>query len=121
MEWWQVLLNHVLELSIAILVPVALHLLNRWLKQRELEFLSEVVEKAVTGGVAFAEEQAHKALKADGKKTPSAEKLDIALNFVEGRLKDAGYDKLARDKLIELIEAKLNQVRSEQLQAPKRE
>jgi len=107
MEWWQVLLEHALQLTIAIVLPVAMHLINQQLKQRKLEFLSGVVDKAVLGGVHYAEEQARKALNDGKEKTPAALKLDMALDYAQAQLQQSGYDQVARDKLIQLIESKL--------------
>jgi hypothetical protein len=58
--------------------------------------------------VSYAEEQALKAIKAGQTAPSSADKLKTALAFLDGLVKSNGWDKIAEDKLIAMIEAALH-------------
>lgn len=68
--------------------------------------------QAVDRGISYAEEKAVKALKLGEGAPDGAGKLQSALEYVESEVQRLGYDEMARDKLVELIEAELNKKRA---------
>lgn len=64
-------------------------------------------------GVAYAEEQGRKALKANQDKLEMGAKKELALGYILDMAKTAGVPDLARDKLEKLVEAKVAMSRKE--------
>lgn len=112
--WWEVLLAHLLEATVAIAVPVlstlAVVLLKRW----NIKLKYETVYDLALKGAGWAEQQALKRLK-DGVVTPSAQKLDDALRFARDIAEQQKLPKKATDKLQDLIESALG---AEKLKEP---
>ena len=118
-EWWMVLLEFAVQLSVPI-VTVVLGILGTWLMRKltrkweseHQEAAIRLTDGLITAGIAFAEEQARKALRVGGKRTEGAEKLGSALKFIQGQLDQSGWPNIAEVELTRLIEAKLQQERS---------
>lgn len=117
--WWMVLLDFLLQLvaplSIAVLTTLASVAVRRWgrkLDQDKQEALIRLTDGLVVSGVAFAEEQGRKALKAGGVKTEGAQKMSMATEFVSRQLAASGLPDIARDELTQLIESRLAQERA---------
>lgn len=73
----------------------------------------EVVNGLVDRGIDYAEEQANKWAKEGFEDRPTgATKLDAALEFVMNQVQEMGLDVVARDRLVELIEAQLPKKRN---------
>ena len=114
-EWWMVFLNSLVTLS-SPLITAIIGVLGTWLVRKigkkwdaeKLETLMRLKDGLVATGVAFAEEQAHKALKAGEEKTESAKKMAIATDYIQAQLEQSGIGRLAENELIRLVEAKLN-------------
>lgn len=117
-EWWMVLLDALLQavapIAIAVLTTLSSIAIRKWgskLDQDKQVAFIRLADSIVTGGITFAEEQARKALKVDGAKTPSAEKLQSAVDFSMERFRSSGTADIARDELVKLIEARLHMER----------
>lgn len=114
-EWWMVLLDFLVQIS-APLVTGILGVLGTWLIRRigkkwdaeKVETLLRLKDGLVTSGVAFAEEQARKALKNGEERTASADKLAAATEYIQGQLEQSGVGRMAEDELVKLIEARLH-------------
>lgn len=110
--WWQVLLTNLVNLLVLLGTPVVLMLSHRLVKiiekktgvdvdERQEALLDAKIEQAI----AYAQEQAHKALKA-GKPLSSADKHSISMEYLNGAAKDTSPEALAKR-----VEAKLNSTR----------
>jgi len=103
--WWQTLLYTVIQLALAIFIPVlgvlVWSLLNRWGIKIEKEQVDKIAEQAAD----WAEHKAKVALKEDGKKTPGAEKMRLALDFAQQMANKYKLQEQAKDKLSKLIES----------------
>lgn len=114
-EWWMVLLDFLVQLS-APLVTGILGVLGTWLIRKigrkwdaeKVETLVRLKDGLVTSGVAFAEEQARKALRNGEERTASADKLAAATEYIQGQLEQSGVGRMAEDELVKLIEARLH-------------
>lgn len=117
--WWMVLLDFLVQLS-APLVTAILGVLGTWVVRKltkkwdieKREAVERLMQGFVTSGVAFAEEQARKALRADSVKTEGADKLQAAVDYIDHQLVSSGVDSIARDELVKLIESRLHMERS---------
>jgi len=118
-EWWMVLLDFLVQLS-APIVTMILGVLGTWLVRKlgrkwdaeKQEAAIRLTDNMVAAGVAFAEEQARKALRADKVKTESADKLQSAVDFIQNQLDSSGLPGIAEGELKKLIESKLQQERA---------
>lgn len=118
-QWWMVLLDFLVQLS-APLVTAILGILGTWAVRRlarkwdveKREAVTRMVDGFVVSGVAFAEEQARKALRTNQTRTEGAKKLQSALDYIERQMVSSGVDRIAREELIELVESKLQMERS---------
>lgn len=104
------LLAYALGVTIMGLVTLGVNKLRqRWGLEVPATWLAKV-QSTIDMGIAYAEEQAHKAV--EGTKLASNEKLEMAMKFV---LRIAGDDKklvkLGEEKIKQLIEARLAQTR----------
>lgn len=118
-EWWMVLLDFLLQLispiAIAALTTLAAIAVRKWghkLDTDKQEALVRLTDGMITSGVAFAEEQGRKALRADNTKTDGAAKLETATDFVAQQLSTSGLPRIAEDELVKLIEARLARERA---------
>lgn len=117
--WWMVLLDALVQLSAPLLTAV-LGVLSTWAVRKltrkwdveKQESAIRLTEGLVVAGVAYAEEQARKVLRAGRTKTESAQKLQNAVDFVQQQLDQSGLPGVARTELVTMIEAKLQQERS---------
>ena len=117
--WWMVLLDFLVQLS-APLVTMLLGVLGTWLVRKltkkwdaeKQEAVVRLTENMVTAGVAFAEEQARKALRADKVKTESADKMQAAVDFIQDQLDSSGLPGIGEAELKKLVESKLQQERA---------
>jgi hypothetical protein len=118
-QWWMVLLDFLVQLSAPIITAI-FGILGAWAVRRltrkwdieKQEAVTRLVDGFVVSGVAFAEEQARKAFRADKKQTQGAEKLQSALDYIEQQISSSGVDQIARDELMKLIESRLQMERS---------
>lgn len=118
-EWWMVLLDFLVQLS-APLVTAIIGLLGTWLVRKfgkkldadKQATLIGLKDGLVTSGVAFAEEQARKALRNGESQTKSAEKLSLATDYIQEQLEQSGAGRMATESLVKLIEARLHMERS---------
>jgi len=118
-EWWMVLLGFLVQIS-APLVTAILGVLGTWMVKKlgkkwdveKQEAAVRLVDGFVVSGVAFAEEQARKALRVDKVKTDGAEKLQSAVDYIEQQISSSGVDNIARNELVKLVESRLHMERS---------
>jgi hypothetical protein len=118
-EWWMVLLDFLVQLS-APLITGILGVLGTWLVRKlakkwdteKQEATVRLTQNMIQAGVAFAEEQARKALRADRVKTESADKMQSAVDFVQQQLDASGLPNIAQAELMKLIEARLHAERA---------
>lgn len=116
--WWQDILANLVEIAFVVLIPVVLLLgraFLRWL-QKKLDFDIDVsttakLESILFDALAYAEEQALKAIKKGEPKPGPETKLETAIAYVFARVKELGLPELARDSVVKLLESKLNQTR----------
>lgn len=113
-EWWMVALDFILQLvapiAIAVLTALAGIAVRRWGRKLSVDkqtAISKLVATFIEGGISFAEEQGRKALKVDGTQTKSAEKLQVAVDYIKAQIASSGIADIARDDLVMLIEARL--------------
>jgi len=112
--WWQVLLIHLMDAVVPIVAAVLGTLVSiavrKWGKKLDTEKQDAVIRLTndfIAAGIGFAEEQGRKALKDGAERTPGADKLGSALEFVQDRLSVSGLDKMAEEELSRLIESRL--------------
>lgn len=109
-----VALDNLLEATLFLLVPVIALLGRKVFLYLEKKFGFEVddaieakLQGYATDAVLRAGLWARSKVKL-GEAAPSgAQKLDVAINYVQAQLQLMGYDTVARDKLVELIEGAL--------------
>lgn len=111
----QSILEHVLELVVLIATPLVLLLAKKLIQVFEdktgidiAESQSYLVEKWVSQGIAYAEEQGSKALKAGAPPATGEEKKIMAVEFVAELMEKTGLDVLSRDALAKKVEALLH-------------
>jgi hypothetical protein len=99
----------------AIIAPVVLALFGAFLsylkKKHGWEMsaqMKEMLDGLIDQGIAYADEQAKKALKKTAQPLPSGDKLKAAVEFVATQIDDMGLPQKGGDALAKLIEAKLN-------------
>lgn len=117
--WWMVLLDFAVQLSAPLVTAIlgvlgtalVRKLTRKWDAEKQ-EAATRITQDLIRGGVAFAEEQARKALRTTQVKTEGAEKLQSALDFVRERIDASGLPNIAEGELTRLIEAKLQQERA---------
>lgn len=117
--WWMVLLDFLLQLvtpiAIAVLTTLAGIAVRKWGKKLDAdkqEALIRLTDGLITSGIAFAEEQGRKALRADKVKTESAQKLSLATEYIQNQLDQSGLPNIAAEELQKLIESRLQQERA---------
>lgn len=117
--WWMVLLDFAVQLS-APLVTAILGLLGTFLVRKltrkwddeKQGAAVQLTQSMIQAGVAFAEEQARKALRTHQVPTKGAQKMQNALDFVRQQLDASGLPNVAEEELVRLIEARLQQERA---------
>jgi cytochrome c biogenesis factor len=118
-QWWMVLLDFFVRMSVP-LVTAVMSVLGAWMVRKvtrkwdleKQEATARLVDGFIVSGVAFAEEQARKALKVNNTQTSGARKLQMALERVESQVATSGLPGIARDELVSLVESKLQMERS---------
>lgn len=126
--WWEVLLAHLVEVVgsiVLIVVPVLVRAaIQKWgakLAAEKRLAIQRLVDGVLGGAVAYAEEQAKKALHDGGERTPGAEKLGKALEYAQTQLIQSGVSDIAQDELVKLLEAKLHLQRAAMADAARAE
>lgn len=117
--WWMVLLDFLVQLS-APLITTILGVLGTWVVRKlarkwdaeKQEAVIRLTDNLLTAGVAFAEEQARKALRTDSTKTEGAAKLQTAVDFIQGQLDQSNLPTIAEAELKKLIEARVMRERA---------
>jgi len=118
-DWLKIVLENLVPLVVAIATPIIMLFVRRLIKKMEEKWNFQIdqdkarhIEELISAAIGYAEEKARSALKVGGL-TEGQEKLDNAMKFVTGEIERFGLDKLASEKLMELIEARLFRMRSE--------
>lgn len=118
--FWQSIVGSVVEIVVVVATPLLLLLARkvvRVVEDKTKISLSDqqemMLESWVEKGIAYAHEQGRKALKENKKPLKGDEKKIAAVDFIESALKSTGLINLGRDKLEQLVEAKLNMQREE--------
>jgi len=106
---WQVILQHLMEIVVALGVPVLLILLKTYLKKKGIEADMGTLNELLSKAVGFAEQMGKKALKDGAEQTDNAQKLDWALSKGRELAEANKLDQWVVDKLESLIEAKLGE------------
>lgn len=113
-EWWQALLVGLMDSALPIIGTVlgtfATLAVRKWGKRLDVEKQDGIIKMTndmIGAGIGFAEEQGRKALNDGAERTPGAEKLNSAMEFIQERFKVSGLDKMADVELKCLIESKL--------------
>ena len=125
MEYLKELAEQLLPIFVTIisgLVPVIVAVLGRALHKKfgvEIEQKHQAMLNAwVAQGVGYAEQWALQQVKETGKSPSGRQKLDKALGFVVNHARSVGLDQIARDKVVDLVEAQLGSWYRESLSPP---
>ncbi len=105
-------LTYIMSLIISRIINMMLIWFRGYAKKKWNLNVSDQQFNSITGlvlqGINYAEEKANTWAKEDEDDRPdSAHKLDLALEFVNAQARELGLDLMARDRLVELIEAQL--------------
>lgn len=88
-SWWKVLVSNAMELAFALLGLLLSGLVTVLMKKYGFESQSTRVNELLGKATAYAEQKAIKAAKLEeGKETPGAEKMQLAVEFAEKLAKD---------------------------------
>lgn len=120
MDYVKIVLENILPVVFLIATPILVLLVRRLVLYLEKKWNFQMSEeqkasmdRVLTGAIGYAEEKALTAVKTDPTKLPDgAKKLDAALEFAMSEIKRMGLDDLAAQKLKELLEAKLFEMRA---------
>lgn len=88
MNWWQLLLGHLMTLVFSILGMVATVFVGVLLKKYGFQTQTEKINDILTRAVGFAEQKSKQVAKLDGKPLEGAKKLELAINFALELAKD---------------------------------
>jgi hypothetical protein len=118
-EFWHSIVAHLLEIVVVVATPLVLLLVRKLIQVLADKVGVEVEERYmvladewVGKGIAYAEEQAHKALKEGKEPVKGAEKQIMAVEFIADALEGTGLVNTGKDALAKLVEAKLQLERS---------
>lgn len=92
---------------IGALVSVGVAYIKKWTGVQIGKAQREEFADLAEGAVYFVEEQARKALRAKDPTPDSDTKMEMAVQYVIAHAKAQGLPEMARDRLVELIEANL--------------
>lgn len=111
--WWQDLLIFVLTAVATVLFPALIAYIVALLRKKKIAVEFDIVWAAVGQAVSYGEQEWKKALK-DGAdpKDKAAKTMQTATDQLEKLSKQWGLPKMAKEKLIELIEAKVGEINS---------
>jgi hypothetical protein len=116
--WWQLALNHLIELAVAVLTPSLIMLVHKYtqiIADKAGMHLAEtqyaLLDDLVTKGVHYAQEQSHKALK-DGTLLSAKDKRVSAVKFVTDGVEHLGLTGVATQLVEQYVEAKLSSRRA---------
>jgi len=122
MEWWQLILDHLIELAgtvaIGVLLIGAKALLNALERKLNIDVDDRVemmIQKAVRDGVLYAEQAAKRAAKLEKKTISPDDKLALAVNHALHALEQSGVEDIARDFILRLVEAKVAELNGTRL------
>lgn len=114
---WKDIVADLVPVVVSIAVPILLLLARAFMKwlEKKLDFdISTANEAKIEGiifdAIAYAEEQALKALKS-GTQMGSKSKLELAIEYVLNRVKELGLPEMATASIVKLLESKLNMTR----------
>lgn len=111
MQSWQGQVLTALLGLLGLIVTAAIPIVVRWLvKKLKLEhdgLIEAEIHKLLDLGVAYAEEQGHKAIKAKLDAPSGNQKLDLAAEFVLGVMRDRKLPERGADAIKALLEARL--------------
>jgi hypothetical protein len=117
-NWWQALvvwlITHVGELVFSVLGVIVVLLVRKYLG---VKLQQEQVDKIMGWAKNYAEGKAFAALNAGQPKTPGAEKMKMGADVAEGFIEQFGLKKMARNKIEQLLEAKLGEEKVEEKKA----
>lgn len=94
------------------LAGVVLVKLRAWAGVKISQAQEDALTDAVLDAIDFAEEQAHKALKAADPTPDSESKLEQAVSHLRLEIERRGLPEMARDELVRAIEARIGGGRS---------
>lgn len=111
---WKTILENLIPLLVTIVTPVLLALVHQLLsaiaKKYQMDALlvyEEKIKELVEQGILAAEKSVLNALKANGTKATSEEKLQSVVEYVNARLKELKLPEKSVPQLSKLIEARL--------------
>ena len=114
-QFWQIIVEHVLEIVVVIATPLVLLLVQKLIKVIEdkagitvAQVHEQMIDEWVTKGIAYGHEQGRKALKAGKDPVTGDEKKNAAVDFIAAGLDNTGLVTMGRDALAKLVESKLN-------------
>jgi len=114
MEILKVILENLLPVVVALVTPILLLLAKKAIQAIEARYDLDVITTqeqaiydALREGISWAEERAQARLKASQQPTPSSAKLDAALDYTIGQIERLGLPAIARERLAQMLEARL--------------
>lgn len=113
--FWQAIVAHIVELVVLVATPIIAVLVRKLVRVLEDKTSIDVAERQealidslVNKGIAYAHEQARKALKDGEEPLDGDTKKNAAVDFVADILENTGVVTIGADALSKLVEAKLN-------------
>jgi hypothetical protein len=126
--WWEILLSYLVEIVASLMlvvIPVLVRAaLAKWGEKLSVDkqvAVQRLVDGVLGSAVAFAEEQAKKALHDGGERTPGAQKMDQALAYAKRQLESSGVGVIAEEDLVAWMEARLHLQRAAMADAARAE
>lgn len=105
LNWWQLLLEHLMELVFTLLGLMGTALVTVLFKKYKFQDHTERVNDLLDRAVGFAEQKSKKAAKLEGDPIGSAEKLEVAIQFAQSLAKEYKLPKKGKDWWEDKLEA----------------
>jgi hypothetical protein len=101
-------LDHLLQIVLAVVTPFLVTWIKDELNKINLNALNDAVSQVVVDSIKYAEEQAHKSLKGEGKDLTGAEKLAHAMSFAQQEYVRLNLGPLVEKEFVRLVESKMS-------------
>ena len=119
LSWWQLLLKHGIELAFFIITLMITAFVNVIGKKYKFEDYTNKINDVLARASGYAEQKAISLAKVKGKPLPSAEKMQIAINFAESLAKEYKLPKKGTEWWDDKLESWLGVGKDEQPQTTK--
>jgi hypothetical protein len=88
LNWWQLLLKHLMELVFTLLGLIGTALVTVLFKKYKFQEQTDKINDLLMRAIGFAEQKSKKAAKLDGSPKGSTEKLELAIQFAQNMAKE---------------------------------